>query len=584
MIRIDQDNKTLLQFADDLLDPKKSVYCNKEGKWGYSTGTLHKIKKFFFNESKNLERCCQYMIKSFRNLESKAVAFGSESADEQTATFDAYKKASQALLKVTKNQPKLTQIRSRLKRQEVGLNYRITKAHRGLEKICKADQLKNYDETSKEQKIKPKDYKQFELLKNLAQNWKAQELRFLPQERHLTQQNIDNLAEAARYPKFTKLLQKDPSLRIEFFNWALRDDGGIKEFIQFPAQWAELKQAFITQRAVYVGKKALSVEKTFVDPKCPDLGKEKHLTLPFLVETENGTLQTKKISVLDKSKTITFKNNWTLTVGEVIKIFSLKNKKNGDLEFFKNGIQNISIDRLAYFTPSIEKQSSYETVDLNKNKWWKQLPTFNDPITKEELELRYNFKKPLEPGQIVAIIRATRQSPNLNVTNSHGYFEFAVPNDEGKYELYTLGKFAQHFPYGWWENLWFLAKTVLGAINLDVNPVYNHRQHAALAVPLSKENGHLFLEKLKNQIISGLSGEMYFQFFWKNCTAWPQVVMKELLGDVFPDVFLTNLLELPIPAPLTQIFDAIKFLPKSLHEAAFRVIEFCLGSFRSLTI
>lgn len=583
MNRINQNNGSLLRFRDDLLDPKKLVYCKDNGEWSYSTGPLNAIRKIFGMQTSGIEKCCRYMIHSLSELECKPVQFGVDAYQmrQQTETYDAYKQASKVLLKEAKKARKLGPLRAELKRLQVGLEYRITSTHGGLKPICKADVLLNYN-PSKE--IKPENYKSFKKIKSLAHGWKSSEKRFVPEERGLTEQNIANIAEACRYPKFTKRLIEDSILRLEFFNWIIRDDGGVKEFIQFPAQWKEIKKAYIAPRAAYIGKRTLSIKKKNIDAKDSSLGKEKLLRLPFLVEKENGTLRTKNISILDRTQTVRFRNNWILTIDEIIEIFSKKNIANGDLEFFKDGIQNISIDRFAYFNPSLLSDFPYEPIDLNRPKWWEQLPTFDQPQTAEELRQKYNIKKPLKEGQIVTIIKSTRRSADLAVANSHGYSGLAIPNDEGKYNLYDFGNYAQLFPYGCLEYWFFLGKTVLASITLDTNPIQNDRQHASLAIPLSEEEGQRDVEMVKNKIIRGLSGWLYFQFLWKNCASWPEIRMKKLKGASFPNVFLTNLTELPVPPPLTQIFKVIKLLPTCFHEPIFRILEFFLMTFRSLEI
>lgn len=554
---------TLQTFVDDLQHPPspqaKSLQSHLPLK-------LKKITELFRKQDENWEfnrgkTFCHLLDK----LERKPVVFGGDDTEmnQQNACFSSYFAVAIAVknLLVPSSHPKAQGLINEIARRVAGLQYRMEVVNGGLGKTEK-------DEAA-EQK-----------LQEFAIAWKKSQPLFA--DKTLTDKDKRKISEVCAYPKIVSILLADKILRKVFFAWALKDNGGVSQFVEFPSTCARVKAVLIAPRVGRLGENLLRIEKKDIESKPGEpqnSGKqEKVLTLPFYTNAK----VVERISILDESKEIEMYGGWRLTIRKIFEVFAKKNDRVGDFEMFESrGIDVWNSHELGRWNVSTKR---YDHIDLTVDDWWKAIPVMKEE-TKQELEARYQVS--LAPGQWLVCFKASRATPDLDVDGQHGFREIAIPNEKGTYDLYPFGNFPPIFPDSTLKTALFLANTVRSRIACpDENVFYSHRQMAAYPVPCSEEEGLKMMKAIQLDAQKAKSGDIVFQFAGKNCAYWAGRGTSVLdNGHLIP-----NLYEMPLAMarpgnPLLKVlFSGIRKAPARMQPHLFRGLDICFGSFRGVTI
>lgn len=592
-------SESFSEFSQALLS-SKPVHVTSSGNWYYGKKLDYDAACFFGTDHFRLKKIGTVFCRYLDKLEETAVTMPSQLDEDGRTRYAGCLAACQAVLKVLGGNGKCSSVARPLERKVVALRYRIEDVH---EEGCSA--------------LLEADDKCHAKLCNLAAEWKQQQKMYSPVERELSERDKIKLTETEHFPLFVSLLQKDKNLRDSYFKWVIRDGGCVRQFIEFPSTWDILKKSFLTARIAYYGSEHLSIKVK---------NGLKQLRLPMEVETSEG-LKVKKINILDPNQIVTLKHGWQLRIRDICKIFGNKNDAIGDLEYMglreaktpeqkkdRCAVRNWNCHELGSLMPHAPKhddidlkqyyglekikvwagnllpRDKYDLIDLNDPQWYLKLPV-QEIISAEELQQRYDLhyldefgrKVPIVPDgkHIINVTRASRGSLYHELDKSHGYNEFAIPQEDGSYRLYDMGKFARLFPTTTCGKFRFLTSTEIAKVSYpDENIIYHDRQQAFSAEVLTPEEGEYLLELVRRDLKRARSNDLIFQFGWENCAYWPQELTRELYAHFnkgeAPDFFKKKLLDVRLPQPLKAIFQFFKWLGKVLCEFFLRVLEWLL--------
>lgn len=403
-----------------------------------------------------------------------------------------------------------------------------------------------------------------------ALQWK--ENYSLIQRKQLSALDIKKLEEASRYPEFAQVLLVNSKLQESFFNWCLRDNNGVRQFVEFPATSERVKSVFIASRVGKLGSDLFKLEKRV---NLAHGLTEKVISLPFFINEKK-----EYVSILDESKILALNNSWYLSINEIFKIFSRKNKVIGDLEFFgSTGIVNWNCHELGAWNP---RTSSYDQIDLTQENFWKQLPVL-DEVSPTVLESRLGIV--LSEGEWVVSAKSARTTPDLDLDNRHGYLEVAIPTGKGTYAIYPFGNFASDFPNSLIDLVKFITNTMKGKISYpDENYFYSHRQQATCPMKITEEQGLILMNTIQKELIKARFGYVIFQFAGENCAYWAQNVLNSI-DTKMPNFYKLDFLESKPQNPvLGAIFNCFRCLPETMLPGAIRTVDTLLGSGRGIEV
>lgn len=412
------------------------------------------------------------------------------------------------------------------------------------------------------------DGKLFDKITDLASRWKGKMPLFT--DKQVTPHELLKIARACQYADFCSVLLADKSLQDRFFSWSLRDNMDVDHFIQFPATTARVKAAFLATRLGRLCSDMFRLNKVPVNE-----GLQKVLELPFDIGD-----RVKYINILDESAEVNLHGTWMLTIKKILDEFSSKNKAVGDFEMFKStGITIWNAFELGRWNPAMKH---YDHVDLTKTEWWLDLPILEE-LKKEELEHKYEVT--LKEGQWLVCAKAGRQSPDLDLNNTHGFLELAIPTENGNYRTFPFGNFASPFPQSVQELILFIGDTREGKISYpDENVFYSHRQIASLPIVISEKQGRQIMRSIQKDLIKSRFGINIFQFAGDNCACWAQTKLEDS-GEAIPNIYKIKFSKSePHNPALALLFNAVKIAPLALQPKLFGGLYTLFGGWRTYEV
>ncbi|MEI8365011.1 MAG: hypothetical protein WCF65_01215 [Parachlamydiaceae bacterium] len=555
--------ESLERFTESL-EKQQPISCNK-GQLTWTTLSpfrqkLQSIANLFFDcKNKHTLEVGKTFCRFLDHVEIKPIIFGAEAREmtNQKAYFASCLKAAKVVKHLLKssNSPQCQDQLHHLARRVSGLKYRIGVENEGL------------DRASIDPTLETK-------LLTLAQSWKNDQPLYI--DKALTARDKEKIAELCSYPHCANLLLTNKGFRKSFFVWAIRDNGGVSQFVEYPATAERIKSSFIASRVGRLGKDLLCIQKRDRD-SIPNGAQEKVMTLPFCTGAK-----VERVSILDDTKEIEMYGGWRLSIKKIFEVFANKNHHIGDLEFFgSTGINVWNSHELGRWN---EAKQTYDGIDLSTEEWWKELPILEE-VTKDQLEARYQIT--LEPGQWLVCGKATRQTPDLDIAGQHGFMEMAVPTEDGLYRTFPFANFPNVFPSTVFQLMTFLGNTLPSKVAYpDENVFYSQRQTAAHPIPLSPNDGARVMSKVRDEAIKARAGSTIFQFAGENCAFWAQKVINVIKdNNPVPNLFRMKLIMASPNEPLLRnIFATIRKAPTWLHSFLLKGLDIIFGSWRGITI
>lgn len=499
--------------------------------------------------------------KVLEKMEAIPVRFGQNAKElqQQKQDFETTLSYSHKVLKLLGTRhgcDRLHRIQHAIERNMIALKYRIEKINGGDDK---ADL----------------DIDLYEKMLLLTGKWKIKQKFYSNEDKKLSQRDAEKVEKLCLYPEFCKLLENDTHLQNHFFAWSIRDNNGVDQFIQFPTTSDKINKNYLAERIGRFAEEHFKISKCAPDDSSPSL-KEKIVTLPF--DTTSGI---KHLNILDEHVQVELKGNWKLTIHQIFKLFSRKHAEVTELEFFgPTGITNWNSYELGYWDPATK---TYVRPDYSEKDWIRKLPTIEE-LTSEEIEARYGEKP--EPGLGKIFVVSKRNHADLDVVKRHSYLEIAIPVENGKFSVISLGIYPVRFPVTILENLKFLAATVLSKIVYpDLNIYLPKRQYAIHPLKLTKEQFDQLVENVGKDILAGLNGNLTFKFIDENCSYWTQKKVNEIVEEEDPNYF-----EMPLHmsnskgVALQVLFGFLNSLPPVIRGPIIRAILKVLGGEKGVYI
>lgn len=551
------------------IDSHQTISMNRKGVWRKENWVVRFIFWLFDLEEANLRKISGIIAVHFCRLENMPLFFHADriTTANQHQRFQGYLKVANALAERLKkaNSPRSIAASDLLKKGIVALNYRMTSENGGIDKAGDTEIAAE----------------QVEKLEELVGEWKQRNRLFQGEDKNLHPVDLANIRKTCQYPQFVDLLIKDPLMQKEFFSWVFKNCNPPSAFIEYPGIAKRLSGCLLSGRiGRFAYENVLSIDRKKISKKLKLKAQVKVLRLPF-----NG----KKVSILDETKLVAFRGKHIASIKTVFEVMKKKNDDPGDYEFIgKDGFQNWNSHKLAYWD---EEKREWIRPDLSKNRWWEQLPDF-EILSKEALTHRYALKEDIRNDQWLLVACASRQSPKENIDDCHGYIEPLIPTGDGKWRLYSWGKFAHKFPQNCFQKLGIIGSTVKAAyVYPDPNPSYSgFRQQAAVPFIVSEELGMRYMEeRIKGNILKAWSGNLIFMYGYENCAYEPQTDLEAILGKEHeggrvPNLYMTPFLSAGASQPVESIFRGLKSCPKWLQSGILKVAEWAICSWRTQTI
>lgn len=537
-----------------ILEQKIGDLCKKQAEISKRPAWMKKIFNHFFPENKELiklGKICNTLFDRVEKIPAVFSADNSKTAHQQHsfhACFQAAKKVESLL--AASNCVRVKAQLECLTQRVIALQYRMEGSNGGLDRSVV-------------------DIVLTDKLCTAATRWKNEHV--LITDKQLTEQQIKKLEEASTYPKFVYALLASKDLQDAFFNWILRDNNGVSQFIEFPSTCERLKSTYLAARVGRLGGEMFKMEKRFKETDVT----EKILTLPFFIQKKIDY-----VNILDGLQEVVLNHHLRLTINKVFDIFSNKSKEVGYLEFFEStGITNWNCHEIGSWNPLTE---SYERVDLTIEKWWEQLPVL-ETLSKQGLEKRLNLS--LKDDEWVACAKSARTTPDMDLDKRHGYFEVAIPAGKDMYSIYPFGNFPATFPTSPIDLALFVTNTLKAKVVYpDENFFYSHRQQATHPIKFSCEQGYSLMNILQKELIKARFGHMIFQFGGENCAYWVQNVLNAV-DSKLPNFYkLDFIFSTPLNPLLGTLFNFFRKLPVNMRCHAISTMDTIFGSGRGIEV
>lgn len=527
------------------------IHLTAYGKWRQGGSVSKWVNRFLWREQGDRTAIIQAFNQILDDLELIPINFSKTPGvvASQQADFHSYLSAAQSLRRYAsgdKSQHAELLLQS-LRIKVLGLLYRLEEENGGLQRG----------------ESEP-DSACLKSLVAAAEKWKKEEQIFW--KTGLREGELSQLALAAGYHDFVKMVLEDKGLRDDFFLWTLRDGLPVDVYIQFPALQKKLTMNNMRGRISRMGQDFLKMRKA----DRPDLSsyQQKLVTLPF-----EGV----ELSLLDENREIVFRGNYKVKLTEIYRVFRDKSRDLGNFEMFAEGILNWNSKCIGWWNHDLR---AYELVDLEPSDWWRQLPVL-EVLTSEAAAKRLGVK--LDGHKWALAAKAARESCSLDYERSHAYVEMAIPAPDNRYYIiYTFGKAVMQLPHTSWDRLILFGTHVLATVVYpDETMYFTHRQQIGYTFELTPSEGMRIMDAFKGDIQLARKGNMVFQLEAENCGKWLQTHLEEHLGpERVPNLYRFPLLEAEPTGMMSKFFGFFQSLPQFCRNRLFILIHYPLGAWR----
>jgi hypothetical protein len=363
----------------------------------------------------------------------------------------------------------------------------------------------------------------------------------------------EKLEELCRYELFARRLLEDSALRQDFIDWVFVCENEMKPFIQFPDTVRKIVACGLSGRIGFFGGNALRIM-------------DGQLTLPF-----EGV----HVSIMDENSVVTFRNNYSLTIKQIFRIFRDRLLEMGNLEFFSSGICNWNPKKLGAYNPAT---GNYDIDYLKLEDWWEWFPWIEQLTVEQSCE---RYQEHCDGSQWIFTVKASREQPTMAPSGTHSYLEVAIPNGWG-YNIYYFGKFATtQFPQTTLQTLNCITSVMPAAVCYPDENIFNfHREHighSALATPEEAKN---IMRSIRKDISNAMNGNLYFQLINENCCKWVWKKLHHHLGEErIPNLFSMSFIDVEM-----GFIKRFKKMSPKKQKALMSLLFFLSGGWRKRTV
>lgn len=416
-----------------------------------------------------------------------------------------------------------------------------------------------------------------------ASAWKADQI-WASAHPDLSQRDQKLLTEAEQDPEVVKMLQDNPDEQERFFKWILRDHGTVGGFIGFPGLVDKIAKSHLQSRFGYFAGEGMEVQALTGKE-----GAERAFTLCF--EGEDG--KPVYVNAYDETQEVTLKLGYKVTIKKVFDTFKKKRCEWGDLEVCGGMICNWSAGELA----RKDRDGNLVPIDLDHKIWWSQLPPgkfitkaqalvimeaparakakaaklargqaiafaqkageerragrveealkleasaaerrkASDDLSAEAEKIKADAAASIKSGDAIVMIMGTRQMKSLGMAGTHAYDAIAMPTEDGRYEIQTIGMYSETFPriiheepnpikrvvYGVKEVVNMIAKTHRAKVVIpDGSHYIAGRQHGAKVCVVTQEVARQIWRNIAEDIQACRRNEEVYHIILRNCAMW----------------------------------------------------------------
>ncbi|MGE4573273.1 MULTISPECIES: hypothetical protein [Parachlamydia] len=555
--------ENLSEFTQMLEQDKAIRYQNNE--WHIEKGAKSFCRRLFRLEQTRMREVAKAFNAFLDQQERIPVVFSTQGVIEnkQKEKFEGILKASKEIKKrlQSSNSKKNQGALRALKMRTIALKYRVGKELGGLD-LQKAEHI---DEQLKD------------AITEAFKGWKERQTVYSEKAITPTEQNI--IRNLCQYPKFVKMLLKDPYQKEECFKRLLRDRYGVQEYIEFYSIYKRMEECLLVGWIGRFGKQLLSVET------------ERDGSIQRKVVTLK--VEGKKVNILDEKSSVTFDGHLKVDIKNVLDVFKAKNDDPGNFAIFgPNGVTRFNVHVHDHYNA---EKNCYEPIDMTQPNipWWERYPVF-EIVSRQEVSRRHpqainkegcatDVAGHLNGGKWLVIEKASKESPGLDLDANHGYLDIYIPAGPDHYMLVPIGKFASQFPKGFLGRLKFIMGTFEGKIAYgDENQCYSRRQQASVPYLVEEDLGKKLMELIRQDILLSREGFLIFQFPWENCSHWAHFKLKAALGKkIIVNHYKLSILKITPSNPLLKkLVKGVSRTPKKIHPPLIKFVLFFFGSFR----
>lgn len=394
----------------------------------------------------------------------------------------------------------------------------------------------------------------------------------------MTSNTIQKIVRACHFPEFVKAMKENVTLSDKFFDGVFRNMppeciDAVDLFVLCPSIQKMMTQTFIDKRIQNVRTTSTPFQVSEVG-RAEDGSIIRDVKLLFHNKLQSIVDPEKKITIADVNPKDAEKAQ-----GDPEKLQALAKRTQMTVaEFFaKLNHQNDYFIDLEWFATGFEQESSlFPNLDLEKPEWWKQLPIFEKPLTRKEIEERFGV--PFQTGHSLFVLCASRTTPDLNAQDTHASAVLLVPLDDGTFNLVQIGMFSDTFPNTFIQKFLHIFRSHRAAISLsDPNKIMTSRARIALACPpLDKKTFEAFMEKLSFDLKQARKGTYVFQAQGHNCAAYIRELIRFLYPHLGLEPFETPFEDIAVHPVLMPLLTVRKFFPSRGTWNVFRFLVGCL--------
>jgi len=420
--------------------------------------------------------------------------------------------------------------------------------------------------------IVPKTKDQTALLAEITKRSTAwAEKRWNVAQKELTAAQHLQIDQLKSSPKLMQRLLASDALFQRFAVWSLTyacgQEHSVEIFQRFPGLTQKLMEAELHQTIGYHG--GLMCENDTV-------------TLPALLE-QGGVLKKGRVNLLNPADTCIFENNYEITVGKMLDIFSQFNHRwdirGTHFVYGGDGIQNFNPYQHGSWDPA---KKEWRRIDFSKENFTDHFPKIHKIYEKTDLETTYQMQ--IKDGEWSLVLEAGRDNNLLDPGNSHAWVKIFRPINQTQYELVVaFSRSAKENYKSGLKQAKLFMNTVPGGLCINEPRIYEQEQQfRGLGFSVPSEKGLPLLKSLGSMADKAHKSQLHYQVVGENCFKPVIDFVKEHVGE---ETFAEQCAEEDLKIHTLDFYVPFKFsqkLHQFLRKRAYKIQKFCLWTFATL--
>ncbi len=402
-------------------------------------------------------------------------------------------------------------------------------------------------------------------LRELLTQWQA---RQYPLVNYLAAEGTkEKIEKTAEFPKYIRMLEKNPNLQDRFFKAVFRNMSSIN-FDSVPAMILMettreiFGRTFMDKRMNYYNDQLLQV-------KCLENSSNPIYTMTLPI---NG----QRVPITNQDHVISISPT---TQSSIKDFFSMLGREAHlrviNHEYTERGIEELDLQ--------------LTTANLDDPKWWKNLPVV-EKLTREQISKKFSID--FSKGHAFFGLCANREDPHhMHVVGTHGYLIAALPLDDGTFNIIYPGCYADLYPVGECATLRHIYNTHRKIWTfIDPSRSLNNREKVQVCTPINQEKFDLYMQLLSEQFKLAREGRLNFQIQADNCSRPLQTITDRIFPELqIPRAFKFKFVNCKARSPLSLLVSARSFCSAgdrgdAQWEKLRKAVSFVFGATKGRTV